>query len=156
KGNPLRTMWFRRSSPRHARRAVTVLPVIACMPGEDVWFLRFVLSFQAHLAQGGSVGDRLRHRVVGNPAGRPFNFDHLRGGPLLWAPGLFASGHLFIGHSICPGFAKIAGSVPWWRSTSFCAPGYDYFHDGHNYAQVPVDMAPHAYAEVSVRRLEAA
>jgi hypothetical protein len=126
------------------------------MPGEDVWFVRFALGFLAHLAQGGWVADRLSNRAVGNQAGRPFNFGHVRGGPLLWAPDLVASGHLFIGHGVCPGFRKIAARFPWWQSTPFCAPGYDYFHDGFNYAQVPVDLAPHAYARIPLRRLEAA
>jgi hypothetical protein len=126
------------------------------MPGGDVWFLRFAIGFLAHLAQGGWVADRLRDHAVGNQAGRPFNFGHVRGGPLLWAPNLVASGHLFIGHSVCPGFSKIAARFPWWQSTPFCAPGYDYFHDGFNYAQVPVDLAPHAYVRVSLPRVEAA
>jgi hypothetical protein len=40
--------------------------------------------------------------------------------------------------------------------TPFCVPGHDYFRDGFNYAQVPVDLAPHAYARVSLRRVDAA
>lgn len=150
------TLPLRRASPRHARRALTVLPTIACVPGGDVWFLRFSLGFLSHLNQGGRIEDRLRGRVVGDPAGRPFKFDHLRGGPLQWAPDLVPSGHVFIGHSICPGFSKIAARFSWWQATPFCAPGYDYFHDGFNYAQVPVDLAPHAFAEVSLRGVEAA
>jgi len=157
KASGFRTMWpLRRNSPRHARRAVTILPVIACMPGEDVWFLRFVLGFLAHLGQGGAVADRLRNRIVGNHGGRSFSFDHLRGGPLLWARTLITTGHLFVGHTVCPGFVKIAARFPWWRDTPFCAPGYDYFRDGFNYAQVPVDLAPHAYARVSLRRVDTA
>src|SRR5262249_23710679 len=144
---------FRRTSPRHARRAVAVLPVVACMPGEDVWFLRFVLGFLAHLGQGGTVADRLRNRAIGSPAGRGFSFDHLRGGPLLWAPTLVSTGHLFIGHAICPGFVKIANRSSWWGETPFGLPGYDYFREGFNYAQVPVDLAPHAFARVSLRRV---
>ena len=58
------------------------------------------------------------------------------------------SGHLFVGHTVCPGFSKIVASIPWWQDTRFCAPGYDYFGDGLDYTQVPVDMAPHAHARV--------
>lgn len=147
---------LRWTSPRHARRTVTAVPVLACIPGSDVWFLRFALAFLAHLREGGCIADRLHGRIAGNPAGRPFNFHHMTGGPLLWAPSLVRSGHLFIGHATCPGFSKIAATVPWWRDTQFCAPGYDYFREGLNYAQVPVDMAPHAYARVSVSKLDAA
>ena len=148
--------WLGRASPRHARQAARIVPVIGCIPGSDVWFFRFALAFLAHLGQGGQIVDRLSKRVVGNAAGRPFNFDHLNGGPLLWAPDLIPTGHLFIGHAVCPGFSKIAAEFPWWEGTRFCAPGYDYFHEGLNYTQVPVDMAPHAYVPVSVRRLDAA
>lgn len=147
---------FQRASRRRARRPAKVVPVIAGIPGSDVWFLRFALAFLAHLGQGGHVTDRLRNRVVGRPGGRPFNFDHLAGGPLLWAPNLVRSGHLFIGHTVCPGFSRIAERVPWWQDTRFCAPGYDYFHDGLDYRQVPVDMAPHAYVAVPANGLDAA
>jgi len=132
------------------------VPIVAGIPGSDVWFVRFALAFLAHLNEGGQVTDRLSGQVVGSPSGRPFNFDHVRGGPLLWAPGLFGSRHLFIGHAVCPGFRKIAAQVPWWDGTEFCAPGFDYFHDGLDYAQVPVDLAPHAYVAVSVADMEAA
>lgn len=145
-----------RASRRRARRPAKVVPIIASLPGSDVWFLRFALAFLAHLDQGGHVTDRLRNRVVGSPGGRPFNFDHLAGGPLLWAPNLIGSGHLFIGHTVCPGFGKIAERFPWWKDTPFCAPGYDYFHDGLDYRQVPVDMAPHAYVAVPANGLDAA
>jgi len=157
-GNPFRLLLprLRRASRRRARRAAKVVPIIAGIPGTDVWFLRFALAFLVHLGQGGQIADRLRKRVVGTAAGRPFNFDHLRGGPLLWAPSLIRSGHFFIGHATCPGFSRISAKYPWWQGTRFCAPGYDYFHDGLDYAQVPVDLAPHAYAPVSVSGMEAA
>ncbi len=147
---------FRRTSPRHARRAATVIPVVSCLPGSDVWLLRAAIAFVAHFDQGGCVADRLHGRVVGNPDGRAFNFDHLHGGPLLWVPDLIPSGHLFVGHTVCPGFSKIVASVPWWQDARFCAPGYDYFGDGLDYTQVPVDMAPHAQARVDVGKLDAA
>ncbi len=147
---------FQKASRRHARQAAKVVPIIAGIPGSDVWFLRLALAFLAHLGQGGHVTHRLSQKVVGNPAGQPFNFDHVRGGPLLWAPKMIGPSHLFIGHTVCPGFSRIAAEVPWWQGTQFCAPGFDYFHEGLDYAQVPVDLAPHAYVAVSVADMEAA
>lgn len=129
---------------------------MGCVPGVDVWFLRFAFAFLAHLQQGGHVVDRLSGRCVGNPAGPSFNFDHVSGGPLLWAPDLVPSHHLFIGHTVCPGFDRIASQFHWWESTPFSAPGYDYLHDGINYAHVPVDLAPHAFVSVSVDDVDAA
>ena len=70
---------MRRASPRQARQAARIVPVIGCIPGSEVWFFRFALAFLAHLGQGGQIVDRLSGRVVGNAAGRPFNFDHLSG-----------------------------------------------------------------------------
>jgi hypothetical protein len=108
----------RRASPRLARQAAKIIPVIGCIPGSEVWFFRFAIAFLAHLDQGGQIVDRLSGRVVGNAAGRPFNFDHLSGGPLLWAPNLIASDHLFIGHTVCPGFNKITHRFrSTWRRT---------------------------------------
>lgn len=126
------------------------------MPGEDVWFLRFAVAFLAHLQQGGRLTNALTGRRVGSLKGRAFNFDHLRGGPLFWLPGLVSSGHLFIGHTICPGFGRISEQVGWWADTPFCAPGYDYLHDGGDYHHVPVDLAPHAFASVAVGDVDAA
>lgn len=145
-----------RTSSRYARRPAKILPIVACLPGEDVWFLRLALVFLSHLRQGGQITDRLTGRLVGNPAGRPFNFDHLRGGPLFWVPGLVSSGHLFIGHTLCPGFGRLSSQFPWWANTPFCAPGYDYLHDGIDYGHVPVDLAPHAFVSVSVKDIDAA
>jgi hypothetical protein len=157
KGGRLRLMpRMRRASPRQARQAAKIVPVIGCIPGSEVWFFRFAIAFLAHLGQGGQIVDRLRGRVVGSAAGRPFNFDHLTGGPLLWAPNLVASDHLFIGHAVCPGFNKVAAGFPWWQDTRFCAPGFDYFHEGLDYTQVPVDMAPHTTVPVSVKGLDGA
>lgn len=155
-GRHFRLPLIERASRRHARQGATVVPIIAGIPGSDVWFVRFALAFLAHLGQGGQITDRLTQKVVGNPKGPAFNFDHVRGGPLLWAPSLVGPGHLFIGHAVCPGFQKLSDQVPWWRDTQFCAPGFDYFHEGLDYAQVPVDLAPHAYVSVSVADMEAA
>src|SRR5258708_27203456 len=103
---------MRRASPRQARQAARIVPVIGCIPGSEVWFFRFAIAFLAHLGQGGQIVDRLRGRVVGSAAGRPFNFDHLTGGPLLWAPSLIASDHLFIRHTVGAVFNKIAAGLP--------------------------------------------
>ena len=103
--------WRRPASPRQARQAARIVPVIGCIPGSEVWFFRFAISFLAHLGQGGQIVDRLSGRVVGDAAGPPFNFDHLSGGPLLWAPNLITTDHLFIGHAVCPGFSKIAARI---------------------------------------------
>lgn len=144
---------MRTSSRRFARHVAKVVPVVACIPGSEILPLRYAMAFLAHLAQGGRISDR-SPRNGRDGAGASFNFDHFRGGPLLWAPSLLASGHLFIGHTACPGFSRVASDYSWWRDTRFCTPGYDYFHDGWNYAHVPVDMAPHAYASVSVSGME--
>jgi len=129
---------------------------VACLPGADVWFVRFTFSFLSHLRQGGHVVDRLTGEMVGNPGGPAFNFDHVSGGPLLWAPDLVPFRHLFIGHTVCPGFNRISSEYDWWAGTPFSARGFDYFHDGMNYAHVPVDLAPHAFAPVSVDDVDAA
>lgn len=139
-----------------ARRPVRLLPVVGCIPGSDVWFVRFTFAFLSHLQQGGHVIDRLSGRCIGNPAGPSFNFDHMSGGPLLWAPDLLPSRHLFIGHTVCPGFNRISPDFDWWAGTPFSAPGDDYLHDGMNYAHVPVDLAPHAFVPVSVGDVDAA
>lgn len=130
--------------------------MVACVPGVDVWFLRFAFAFLAHLRQGGHVVDQLSGQCVGNPAGPSFNFDHVSGGPLLWAPDLVPSHHLFIGHTVCPGFHRISSQFEWWASTPFATPGHDYLHDGINYGHVPVDLAPHAFVSVSVGDVDAA
>lgn len=130
--------------------------MVACVPGADVWFLRFTLAFLSHLQQGGHIVDRLSGQCIGNPAGPPFNFDHVSGGPLLWAPDLVPSRHLFIGHTVCPGFNRISSEFDWWASAAFSAPGYDYLHDGVNYGHVPVDLGPHAFVPVSVGDVDAA
>jgi hypothetical protein len=126
------------------------------VPGVDVWFLRFAFAFLTHLQQGGQVVNRLSGRRVGDPAGPAFNFDHMSGGPLLWAPDIAPSHHLFIGHTVCPGFGRISSKFEWWGRTPFLAQGYDYLHEGINYGHVPVDLAPHAFVSVSVDDVDAA
>jgi len=140
----------------HTNSPVKILPVLACVPGADVWFLRFTFAFLSHLQQGGHVVDQLSGQCIGNSAGPSFNFDHMNGGPLLWTPDLVPSHHLFIGHTVCPGFNRISSEFEWWASTPFSAPGYDYLHDGMNYGHVPVDLGPHAFVSVSVGDVDAA
>ncbi|MFZ5784321.1 MAG: hypothetical protein ACOY4R_29345 [Pseudomonadota bacterium] len=132
------------------------LPVIACIPGDDVWALRLIIAFLSHLERGGQIADRLTGRIVGNKGGRPFDFDHLSGGPLIWVPTLIRTGPLFIGHTVCPGFDRVAAEFPWWQETMFCGPGYDYLHDRVNYNQVAIDLASHAFARLSPRDIDAA
>ena len=70
--------------------------------------------------------------------------------------GTLPSEHLFVGHTVCPGFAgllespELAVSLDWWTGTRFHAQGYDYLHEGHNYRYTPVDLAPYEYAPLSV------
>jgi len=143
-------------SPRYAPRLVKILPVIACIPGDDVWRLRLIIAFLSHLEHGGQIIDRLNGRIVGNKAGRPFDFDHLAGGPLIWTPTLVRTGTLFIGHTVCPGFDRMSPEFPWWRETMFCSPGYDFLHEKVNYNQVPIDLASHAFVRLSPRDIDSA
>lgn len=139
-----------------ARRPIGLLPVVGCVPGSDVWFVRFIFAFLSHLQQGGHVIDRLNGQCIGNPAGPAFNFDHMSGGPLLWLPDLLPSRHLFIGHTVCPGFNRISLEFDGWAGLPFSASGDDYLHAGLDYAHVPVDLAPHAFIPVSVGDVDAA
>lgn len=132
------------------------LPIIALVPDQSVWFVRMALAFLDHLNRGGQITDQLTGRVVGDPSGLPFNYDHVRGGPLFWLPSLLGTKHLFIGHTVCPGFADIAHRFPWWNQVRFSARGYDYLHEGLDYARTPVDLAPHPYACVDVDAIERA
>lgn len=135
-------------------RTVRRLPIVGALPDESVWFLRLALAFLDHLNRGGQVTDRLTRCVVGNPSGPPFNFNHVRGGPLFWLPSLLETNYLFVGHTVCPGFERIAGRFPWWREAKFVVPGYDYLHEGLDYARTPVDLAPHPYAALDVDTIE--
>jgi hypothetical protein len=128
------------------------LPILSTVPRSGTWFLRYAISFLCHLERGGRIDDRLTGRVFGDASGATFDFQHFRGGPLFHVHGTLPDDHLFIGHTVCPGFA--ASDVDWWGATPFHVPGYDYFHEGMNYRYTPVDLAAYRYTPVRVRALE--
>jgi hypothetical protein len=130
------------------------LPILSTIPRSGTWFLRYAISFLCHLEGGGRIDDRLTGRVVGVPSGLQFDFRRFRGGPLFRVQGTLPTDHLFIGHTVCPGFDSQAAGIDWWKKTEFHVPGYDYFHDGMNYRYTPVDLAPYDYAPVRVPALE--
>jgi hypothetical protein len=130
------------------------LPILSTVPRSGTWFLRYAISFLCHLERGGRIDDRLTGRVFGGASGAAFDFQHFRGGPLFHVRGTLPDDHLFIGHTVCPGFA--ASDVDWWGATPFHVPGYDYFHEGMNYRYTPVDLAAYRYTPVHVRALERA
>lgn len=133
------------------------LPILATIPRSGTWFLRYAVSFLIHLDRGGRVEDRVTREIVGRPSGVSFDFHRFQGGPLFLSHRSLPSEHLFIGHTVCPGFANIAGDFAWWPKADFHVPGYDYLHDDLNYAYTPVDLAPEiAYAPLSVPALERA
>lgn len=128
------------------------LPILATVPRSGTWFLRYAISFLCHLDRGGCIDDRLTGRTFGDPLGPSFDFRSFRGGPLFHVRGTLPDDHLFIGHTVCPGFA--ASDVDWWGATPFHVPGYDYFHEGMNYRYTPIDLAAYRYTPVRVRALE--
>src|SRR5882762_7821499 len=130
------------------------LPILSTIPRSGTWFLRYTVSFLCHLDRGGRIDDRLTGDVVGNPSGPPFDFQRFKGGPLFRVQGTMPADHLFIGHTVCPGFAEMAGAFDWWRRTPFHVPGYDYLHEGMNYQYTPVELAPYKYTPVRVPTLE--
>ena len=132
--------------------SVLSLPILATVPRSGTWFLRYAISFLCHLDRGGRIDDRLTGRTFGEPSGPAFDFQGFRGGPLFHVRGTLPDNHLFIGHTVCPGFA--AADVRWWGSTPFHVPGYDYLHEGMNYRYTPIDLAAHRYTPVHVRALE--
>ena len=128
------------------------LPILATVPRSGTWFLRYAISFLCHLDRGGRIDDRLTGRPFGDPSGPSFDFESFRGGPLFRVRGTLPDDHLFVGHTVCPGFAT--SGVDWWAATPFHVPGYDYFHEGMNYQYTPVDLAPYRYTPVRVPALE--
>ena len=81
------------------------LPILATVPRSGTWFLRYAISFLCHIDRGGRIDDRLTGRTFGDPAGPAFDFQSFRGGPLFHVQGTLPDDHLFIGHTVCPGFA---------------------------------------------------
>ena len=132
------------------------LLVLSTIPRSGTWFLRYAVSFLSHLDQGGRIDDRVTGETVGPASGAAFDFRRFRGGPLFWVGSTMPRDHLFIGHTVCPGFGDAAGLFPWWPRTAFPVPGYDYLHEGLNYDHTPVDLAKYEYARVRVRALDRA
>jgi hypothetical protein len=130
------------------------LPILSTVPRSGTWYLLYAISFLCHLERGGRIDDRLTGRIFGDPSGPAFDFRRFKGGPLFHVRGTLPDDHLFIGHTVCPGFD--AGGVGWWSATRFHVPGYDYFHEGMNYRYTPIDLAPYDYATVRVAALERA
>jgi hypothetical protein len=134
--------------------SVSSLPILATVPRSGTWFLRYAVSFLCHLDRGGQVADRLTGRIFGDPSGPAFDLRSVRGGPLFRVRGTLPDDHLFIGHTVCPGFA--ASDVDWWHATPFHVPGYDYFHEGMDYPNTPVDLAEYSCTPVDVSEMERA
>jgi Sulfotransferase domain len=132
------------------------VPILSTVPRSGTWFLRYSISFLCHLDRGGRIDDRLTGRVIGNPSGQHFDFQSFKGGPLFCVQGTMPVDHLFVGHTVCPGFAAMAGEVDWWKRTLFHVPGYDYLHEGMNYRYTPVELARFPYAPIDVSSLERA
>ncbi|MBV8410874.1 MAG: hypothetical protein JOY64_24820 [Alphaproteobacteria bacterium] len=127
---------------------------MATIPRSGTWFLRYAVAFLAHLDRGGRIDNRLTGRIIGDPHGPPFDFSRLSGGPLFYVRGTMPVDLLFVGHTVCPGFAREALTHPWWPRTSFHVRGYDYLHEGFDYACTPVDLAPYPHAPLRVSTLE--
>src|SRR5262245_60926690 len=96
--------WLGMHAPRWVRPAQD-LPMLATIPRSGTWFLRYAIAFLCHLERGGQVRDRLTRRIVGTPSGPDFDFTRFKGGPLFFVSGTFPADHLFIGHTVCPGFS---------------------------------------------------
>lgn len=136
---------------------ITKLPILATIPRSGTWFLRYAVSFLIHLDRGGRIEDRLTGEVVGRPTGMDFDFRRFRGGPLFDTRQSMPHEHLFIGHTVCPGFAGSVDDHSWWARTPFHVPGYDYLHEGLNYTYTPIDLAVDvAYTPLSVRAVDRA
>ncbi len=86
--------------------------------------------------------------------GPQFDFQQFKGGPLFRVRGILPADHLFIGHTVCPGFAYGASEFSWWKRTAFHVPGYDYLHEGMDYQCTPVELAPYANAPIDVTKME--
>jgi hypothetical protein len=130
------------------------LPILSTIPRSGTWFLRYTVSFLCHLERGGRIDDRLTGKIFGDPSGPRFDFQRFKGGPLFWVRGALPAEHLFIGHTVCPGFADLGAKIDWWRRTAFHVPGYDYLHEGMNYRYTPVELAPYRYTPIRVPALE--
>jgi hypothetical protein len=137
-------------------RTLKKLPILSTIPRSGTWLLRYAMAFLSHLNGGGRIDDRISGEISGDPSGAPFDFQWFRGGPLFLMRGTLPSHHLFIGHTVCPGFANISSDYAWWSNTTFHVAGYDYLHEGLNYDYTPTDLAATEYTRLSVRALERA
>jgi len=108
------------------------------------------------LNRGGCITDRVTGEVIGNPMGSQFDLVSFRGGPLFHLADTLPLEHLFIGHSVCPGFEAIVDRHAWWRQTEFHVPGYDYFRQGFDYQFTPVALADYENTPTNIAELEAA
>jgi hypothetical protein len=138
----------------------TLLPILSTVPRSGTWFIRYSISFCCHLKRGGHITDRITGQSYGDPAGPPFDFENFRSGPLFALPPGAGFEHLFIGHTVCAGFAQIASQVPWWSDTAFHALGYDYLHDGLRdglvYSRTPVEMGRRREVPIFPEAIDAA
>jgi hypothetical protein len=130
------------------------LPVLSTVPRSGTWFLRYLFAFVCHLEQGGRLDDLLTGEVIGDPQGAAFDFNRFRGGPLFRVGGTLPDEHMFIGHTVCPGFHDMVPATHWWRRTSFHVPGYDCFHEEKSYRHTPVDLASYNHAPVRVSAMD--
>lgn len=137
-------------------RTLKKLPILSTIPRSGTWFLRYAVAFLGHLNRGGRIDDRVSRETFGERSGPPFDFQRFRGGPLFRMQGSMPSHHLFIGHTVCPGFADISGDYSWWSKTAFHVAGYDYLHEGLNYDYTPTELGATEYTRLSVRALERA
>jgi hypothetical protein len=137
-------------------RTISSLPILATIPRSGTWFLRYTLAFLAHLDRGGRIDNRVTGRTAGDTSGAPFDFARFSGGPLFCVRGTLPTDHIFVGHTVCPGFAATLSRRSPWHHTSFHVPGYDYLHEGLNYRYTPVELAPYRYAPLRVAALERA
>src|SRR5262249_9558049 len=130
------------------------LPILSTIPRSGTWFLRYAVSFLAHLDRGGRIDNRLTGRTVGDPTGPAFDFRRFKGGPLFNVRGTMPVDHLFIGPTVCPGFPAMAAHVHWWRDTTLHVPRYAFFREGLNLCSPPVELAPYLYARIRVPAVE--
>ncbi|WP_422003234.1 hypothetical protein [Reyranella sp.] len=115
------------------------IPVLATIPRSGTWFLRYAISFLAHLQRGGRITDQLTGTVFGRRWGAEFNFRDFEGGPLFEQAGLRGVDYMFIGHCVCPGFRSSEPVTTPWNSLGFHVRGYDYFGEGWDYANIGVE-----------------
>lgn len=133
-----------------------ILNYLSTIPRSGTWFLRYAVSFVCHMHRGGWVRDRVTGERFGDPKGPDFDFKSFNGGPLFYSAEVFSPKFLFMGHTVCPGFSRIAGKAAWWRETAFHLPGYDYFRQGFDYRFTPVNLGPEIHTNLREEDIEEA